>query len=573
MKQYLTINYQHMKKIYFLITLLCTFFFTTSVLSQTKRYVKAIASGSGNGSSWSNASSDLQAMIDLSAPNDQVWVAKGTYKPTKNSGYTATHTPLSDPRFKSFVLSNGVKLYGGFSGSESVMGQRNPVNKTILSGDFLGNDVGLTNNSENAYHVLFATNLNTAITLDGFTITGGNTSGMPQAYNNNPPWYTEITTDGGGIFASDASILALNCFFVNNNAAHYGGAIYGANGVSDYSNCLFINNHAQDGAVSYVTALGNSLYSHFTNCTMFNNSSNGSVCKTSVDDNTYIVNCIIWGNTVTGLSAGSYYVNYSDVQNAFASGTHAGVGTVEADPAFTNAADPDGADNIFGTADDGLIPQCGPAIGGGSNTGITFIKDYKNGTRILNGTIDMGIYETSLIQPVTSLQIYSLSNHSTSENLPAGLCQGKAAVFGMQATGGNGGSFQWKQNGVNVGTNSTQLSITSFNPGDQIKLTLNSPAGCAPASIVESNVITLQNVSSGKPVFPTNITGPTNSCPYMNGPAVEYKINKAPGTVKYHWYVGFPSQGVSIVSHPNGGGINDTTVMVAFDDSWEMDRV
>src|ERR1700733_7954248 len=97
-----------MKKIFSLIVSLCIFFFINSVQSQTKRYVKTVATGTGDGSSWSNASSNLQVMIDASAPTDQVWIAKGTYKPTKNVAYTASHIPLSDPRFKSFDLSNGV---------------------------------------------------------------------------------------------------------------------------------------------------------------------------------------------------------------------------------------------------------------------------------------------------------------------------------------------------------------------------------------------------------------------------------------------------------------------------------
>ena len=54
----------------------------SSLLAQTIRYVKPTATGTGNGSSWANASGDLQAMINASSANDQVWVASGVYKPT-----------------------------------------------------------------------------------------------------------------------------------------------------------------------------------------------------------------------------------------------------------------------------------------------------------------------------------------------------------------------------------------------------------------------------------------------------------------------------------------------------------
>ncbi len=560
-----------MKKISILLVSIILFLFSNIVLSQTKRYVKAVATGTGDGSSWANASSNLQAMIDASAPADQVWIAKGTFKPTKTVGYTAGHVALADPRFKSFDLSNGVKLYGGFNGNEATMGQRNPMNKTILSGDFLGNDVGFTNNSENAYHVIFSANHNASVTLDGLTITGGNTTGQPQAYTNINPWYSEITADGGAFYSYEAGAFIQNCVFINNNSAHYGGAVYTYSLGGDYNNCLFLNNHGLDGAATYTQNFSNTLYSHFVNCTMFGNSSNAAICKATLDDNTYIYNSIIWGNTTTGLSAGTYYVYNSDVQNAFASGTRAdAASTVDANPFFTNAADVDGADNILGTADDGLIPQCGPAIGGGTNTQVTFTKDFKNGTRIVNGNVDMGIYETSLSQAISSLTILELSNHATTENLPGrGYCEGKTANFGAQ-TAGNGGVFEWTQNGNVVGTNSPNLSITSFHNGDQLRLKLtNPPNTCGSGGVVQSNIITLANVSNGIPVIPSNITGPTNACPYFNGTPVAYKVNKAPGAAVYHWYVGSGAAGVNIVSHPNGGGVNDTIVMVTFDASWD----
>lgn len=50
--------------------------------SQSIRYVKPVSSGTGDGSSWSNASHDLQAMINsLALIGGQVWVAQGTYYP------------------------------------------------------------------------------------------------------------------------------------------------------------------------------------------------------------------------------------------------------------------------------------------------------------------------------------------------------------------------------------------------------------------------------------------------------------------------------------------------------------
>ena len=86
------------------------------------KYVKPVASGTGDGSSWANASTDLQAMINASGTTE-VWVAAGTYKP----GVT---------RSDAFIMKNNVAIYGGFTGTETLLSQRNWTRQvTILSGD------------------------------------------------------------------------------------------------------------------------------------------------------------------------------------------------------------------------------------------------------------------------------------------------------------------------------------------------------------------------------------------------------------------------------------------------------
>lgn len=140
----------------------------TSLLaqSQTIRYVKPAAKGAGNGSSWANASGNLQAMINGRAATDQVWIAAGTYKPTTGTDRTI-----------SFSMKAGVNIYGGFAGSETSLSQRPAVNlttpsNTILSGDI---DNSPANNSGNGYHIISnPPGLTTSSVLDGFVITGGN---------------------------------------------------------------------------------------------------------------------------------------------------------------------------------------------------------------------------------------------------------------------------------------------------------------------------------------------------------------------------------------------------------------
>jgi hypothetical protein len=92
-------------------------------------YVKPGGTGAC-GRSWSSAFGDLRLALAAAGSDgsvEQIWVAEGTYKPTSGSDRSAT-----------FTLVGGVEVYGGFSGSETSLSQRNvESNPTILSGDLL----------------------------------------------------------------------------------------------------------------------------------------------------------------------------------------------------------------------------------------------------------------------------------------------------------------------------------------------------------------------------------------------------------------------------------------------------
>src|SRR5512138_1045236 len=72
----------------------------------TVHYVDGRATGANNGSSWTDAFSDLQIALDAAVNSDQIRVAQGTYTPTVPGG----------DRGISFVIPNGVTLLGGFAG-------------------------------------------------------------------------------------------------------------------------------------------------------------------------------------------------------------------------------------------------------------------------------------------------------------------------------------------------------------------------------------------------------------------------------------------------------------------------
>ena len=73
-------------------------------------YVKT--DGTGNGDSWQEAAGDLDEMMEKASSGDEIWIAKGVYKPTRL-------IKASKKNSRAFVLKDGVSLYGGFAGNES----------------------------------------------------------------------------------------------------------------------------------------------------------------------------------------------------------------------------------------------------------------------------------------------------------------------------------------------------------------------------------------------------------------------------------------------------------------------
>ena len=194
----------------------------TVTFGPTRLYVKANATGSNTGLDWTNAFTDLQSALNYACSGalTEIWVAKGTYKPSSTGNRTT-----------SFVLLPNVKIYGSFAGNEASLSQRTPsvrtANTSILSGDLLDNDVisgsgislSITGNDENSRVVILnnftSTNpLTSAAMLDGFTISGGNADGVVADYQ------------GGGMYNNYASPSLNNLTFSGNNAGFQGGGMH-----------------------------------------------------------------------------------------------------------------------------------------------------------------------------------------------------------------------------------------------------------------------------------------------------------------------------------------------------------
>jgi hypothetical protein len=174
-------------------------------------YVKQDAQGTNDGSSWNNAFTKLETALDAAKPGDQLWIAAGKYTP---SGPTPDSTH--------FLMNKPLELYGGFTGTETALQQRNwATNFTIISGDILGDDQPgdfNLNRADNAHHVLIINAGETTSVLDGLIFESGTTR---LDANNYFPDANDIPYNrwsGGALYIYRSGASILNCEFRDNDA-------------------------------------------------------------------------------------------------------------------------------------------------------------------------------------------------------------------------------------------------------------------------------------------------------------------------------------------------------------------
>ncbi len=186
-------------------------YWTSTGAVQGVVYVDQNATGYTSGTSWRNAFTDInQAMMfieDSYYDYDSIWVATGAYAPI-------SYCDLTDD---SFVIYEGLSMYGGFAGNESSLDQRNIVlNKTILTGD--PDEDGAADKS----NVITITGNDTV--LNGFVIKGSGQAGIKidntSTTGNAPEISFCAITDSGtyGIDIANSSATIANCNIYNNDS-------------------------------------------------------------------------------------------------------------------------------------------------------------------------------------------------------------------------------------------------------------------------------------------------------------------------------------------------------------------
>ncbi|MEI6411354.1 MAG: HYR domain-containing protein, partial [Bacteroidota bacterium] len=410
------------------------------------KYVKANASGANTGTSWANAYTSLQTALEAAVSGDEIWVAAGTYIPTKDQSGNANP---GDPRNKTFFINGkNIKIYGGFNGNESAVSDRPwPLAATVLSGE-----IGASGNADNCYTVFTIFNVNSSSVCDGFTVEGGNNGGSGAGifvYNGVGNTFNQITLQfntggfGGGFFAygNTTTTVLTNCKFISNTGTTAGGGFHCLDSYPVLYNCTFVNNTSYFGA---------GVWGQGGTVTVVNCSFSGNLTALGTNGTTAnITNSIFWGNGSNfNFNNAPATVTYSIVQ-----GGYTGTGNLSQDPLFVSSTDL-------------RLQACSPAIDFANDAANNTSIDKDNNPRFFQAVpggsqLDMGAfeYQSTLAAPAAVCKNVSVNLSSF------GSANVNASALNNASTGCNlgftiGGNSSISYNCTNTGPNTATLTVT-----------------------------------------------------------------------------------------------------------------
>jgi len=275
----------------------------------TKVYVDQNASGNNDGTSWQDAFTSLHdgiAAAESSVVADTVWVADGTFKPTNGTDRSEKFT----------ISSNGIKLFGGFAGTETELSERNVRNNpTIIDGDLNENDdpndltYGSLLRAENSYKLFMISGND--IEINGFTLTGGQAD-----LDNGSTGHT-----GSAIYVnSGVRNFSIRDCEIAYNVTNRGGAIHTSFTGSNNNNLTIENNIFHHNIASYAAG--------------FQAMASGHSLNLSVNNNLFYANKSVDLGSRDGIGASSFAafanngaINMAAVNNTFVNNVDKGTGT------------------------------------------------------------------------------------------------------------------------------------------------------------------------------------------------------------------------------------------------------
>jgi len=374
------------------------------------------ADGTGDGSSWENATNKLQYATALSSGGGtKVWVKKGIY-----------YGDTTDPE-GAFSISESNRIYGSFNGDEAPdydLSLRDfDKNATILDGqgkrrvllqdqafssgreaiwDGFTIQNGAAGSGAGAYLNNYVTLSNCNIVSNAATMFGGgvyiNSTGGTAKVNLTKCIITDNSASMGGGVCDRIGATYTNCNLSNNTATTKGGGLYLYNNTEPtFKNCIFANNTAKEAGGMYARG-------KFTayNCNFVMNLATESIGGVYHEErhNKYY-SCIIWGNVANGQPSQTDGV--SDYEYCAVQGGVEGTENIDL-AAANNGSEPgvfvrfihpaSGAGADYHNNDWSVRPRSICLNAGKPNTTGLGNTDIYGNTRLQKGRVDIGAVES-----------------------------------------------------------------------------------------------------------------------------------------------------------------------------------
>lgn len=303
--------------------------------SLVKRFYVSSAGDNTTGVSWQTAYNSPMDAISQTLNYDgycEIYVAAGIYSGT-------------------LYIPSKVSIYGGFSGAEATISERNPaVNISIIDGN---GGYGIMNSG----------------LVDGFHVRN----------------CFAMETSGSGIHNYCGSVS--NCSLYNNQNSC---AFYNNQGTA--YNCIVFNNSGMSSCVGIRNVYGGII----VNCTVYGNTALMDPCGIFNSNDSVVINCIAWGHSGTDISCNvdaPGTISYS----CYETGVNvAGSNNIQLDPLFVNTDQY----NFF-------LQSGSPCIDSATDSGAPAI-DISGFARPWGNGYDMGAYEYHEIDTEVCNTVFSL---------------------------------------------------------------------------------------------------------------------------------------------------------------------
>ncbi|MFZ1357028.1 MAG: PKD-like domain-containing protein, partial [Saprospiraceae bacterium] len=268
---------------------------------------------------------------------------------------------------------------------------------------------------------------------------------------------------GGGLFISDSRPNLSNVVFLQNIADRWGGAISTFGSSARISNGTFLSNS--------VTGTGSQ-------------DAGGISFSNDIVTNLYLLNCVFWNNRIgnnnvksLGWDVNAIYAGNSNFQDLSTLAALHKTNCLDLDPLFVDPSDPDGPDNQWRNADDGLQLQCLSPV---KNMGVSSIvlnsqtitapiMDINGNNRV--NEVDMGAYENQAVIITPTIMA----------NGPTTFCSGGSVTLTSSEATGN----QWYLAGNPIGGETNQTYIATASGSYTVVVSAN---GCSSAPSIATVV-------------------------------------------------------------------------------------